>query len=123
MVQRYSLDKKKREKTSLVEAVVHSDTGCHTIGCVCSGEGLQPRTQSVSSKGSSLKMSQRGRLPRVVQECTFSVVVLSLFIDWGCCRYEQGLGWDVRFQRGGPADDGSSVRDVLLLSVVAVLAC
>lgn len=52
-----------------------------------------------------------------------SVVELSLLVDRGRGRYEQGLGRDVRFQRGGPADDGAPVRDLLLLFVVAVLAC
>lgn len=44
-------------------------------------------------------------------------------VDGGRGRYEQGLGRDVRFERGGPADDSTPVLDLLLLSVVAVLAC
>lgn len=61
--------------------------------------------------------------PSVVQECTSSVVELSLLVDGGRGRYEQGLGRDVGFERGGPADDGAPVLDLRLLSVVAVLAC
>lgn len=49
MVQRYSLDKKKRKKTSLVEAFVHSDTGATQL-VVFSGKGLQPQTHCISSK-------------------------------------------------------------------------
>lgn len=60
--------------------------------------------------------------PSLVQESTSSVVELSLLVDWGCGRYEQGLGRDVRFERGGPADNSTPVWDLLLLSIVALLA-
>lgn len=61
--------------------------------------------------------------PSLVQKWTSSVVKLSLLVDWRCGRYEQRLGRDVRFKRGGPADNSTLVGDLLLLSIVAVLAC
>lgn len=61
--------------------------------------------------------------PSLVRERNSSVVKLSLLVDWGRGRYEQGFGRDIGFEGGGPADNSSPVWDVLLLSIVAVLAC
>lgn len=61
--------------------------------------------------------------PSLVQEFTSSVVELSLLVNGGRGRYEQGLGRDIGFERGGPANDSAPVLDLLLLSIVAVLAC
>lgn len=61
--------------------------------------------------------------PSLVQERNSSVVKLSLLVDRGRGRYEQGFGRDVGFEGRGPADNSSPVWDVLLLSIVAVLAC
>lgn len=61
--------------------------------------------------------------PSLVQKCTSSVVEFSLLVDRRRGRYEQGLGRDVWFKRGGPADNSTPVWDLLLLSIVAMLAC
>lgn len=89
---------------------------------VFSFEGLQPQTHCISSKAISFQKTRREGLS-LVHKCSSSVVELSLLVDWRRCRYEQGFGRDVRFERGGPADNSPPVWDVLLLSVVAVLAC
>lgn len=51
-----------------------------------------------------------------------SVVELPLLVDGRCGGNEERLGRDVGFQRGGPADDGAPVGNLLLLAAVTLLA-
>lgn len=82
----------------MVEAFVHSDTGCHIIGCVFLRRSATSNPLHCF-KGIFLPENTMRETPSQVQKYSSSVVKLPLLVDWRRGRYEQGLRRDVRFER------------------------